>query len=148
MVHAAIIGNLHMSMSENDGNRPVVRQFDSHPGAEDPSLKNVGERRAQASEECMRVLASATRDAGGSHVDGFNSRITLKREYAVVAALGVIESESKFSPGGNIRGVHWCREALDCRSLLPLWRQSQPAGVRSGTRRRRRISGIWESLSE
>lgn len=46
-------------------------------GAEDHSLKNVDERRAQASEECMRVLASATRDAGGSHVDGFNSRITL-----------------------------------------------------------------------
>jgi hypothetical protein len=44
---------------------------------EDASLKKVHERRAQDSEECMHVLATATRDAGQTSADGFNSRITL-----------------------------------------------------------------------
>jgi hypothetical protein len=44
---------------------------------EEGSLKNVRERGTQASEECMRVLATATRDSAGSHAEGFNSRITL-----------------------------------------------------------------------
>jgi hypothetical protein len=56
----------------------AIETSQKHPAdAEDSSLKNMHERREQASEECMRVLASATRDAGESHPEGFNSRITL-----------------------------------------------------------------------
>ena len=46
-------------------------------GAVDPAFQNMRDRRVQTSDECMRVLASATRDSGASHGEGFNSRITL-----------------------------------------------------------------------
>jgi hypothetical protein len=45
--------------------------------ADDSSLNKVHQSRPQASEECLRVLASATRDSDENRAQGFSSRITL-----------------------------------------------------------------------
>lgn len=68
------LGFLYHFPSGWHASEPIPKQ----PGdVEDPTLKNVREHRAQVPEECMRVLASATRDSSASHTEGFNSRITL-----------------------------------------------------------------------
>jgi hypothetical protein len=59
------------------GWHPAEQRQTTSGSADDSSLNKVHQSRPQASEECLRVLASATRDSDGNRAQGFNSRITL-----------------------------------------------------------------------